>query len=583
MNRSGPRGLLAVTASLLGALATAMPAFGADTFTPNPVNVTLQAGASTTVQKTLHLDALPGAADIVVAIDTTSSMTAAIAQAKMQATDLCADVKMAIPGARFAAVDFEDYPGMPFGSAADTPYALLTPGYVDDCATFSAAIATMVADAGGDFPEAYNRVFFEAVNDPVLLASRNPAAVRFAVVLGDAPPHDATQTQAPSCGNRPPTDFGRDGVAGGGDDIETEAAIAGLVSDETTLLMIRFLNLIPLACYSELTSPTGGTAVNAGSDLSDTIIDQIEAAAAQIDTVELVVSGMCPPVGITFSPAPPYGPFTAPVDIVFDETITAPTLVGLYSCAITAVVDGTPRAVQNVNVTVVPGPPATLTLAPETATNTVDAEHCVTATVTDQFGNPTPGITVRFSVTGAATTGGSATTNASGQATFCYTSALPGSDVIRAYADTNNNGVQDAGEPGDTAAKLWVLPASTPGCKVTYGGRITAANGDKATFGGNAMVPASGPKGQAEYQDHGPAADLNVHSIDVLAVTCSADGKSASIFGTATVNGAGSFNFRIDVTDNGEPGAGSDTYRIRLSTGYDSGVQILLGGNIQLH
>ncbi len=584
MSRSTLRRLLVVAAALVvGSLATAIPAFGADTFTPNPVNVILPAGGSTTVNKTLHLDALPGAADIIVAVDTTSSMTDAIDQAKAQANQLCVDVRNQIPGARFAAVDFEDYPGMPFGGPGDTPYLLLTPGYVADCTVFSAAIATMVDDGGGDFAEAYNRVFYEAVNDPVLLASRNPDAVRFAVVLGDAPPHDATQTQAPSCGDRPPTDFGRNGVPGGGDDIETEAAIAGLIADQTTLLMIRYSNFIPLACYSELANPTGGTAVNAGADLSGTIIAQIQAAAAQIDTVDLVVSGMCPPVGITFNPTPPYGPFTAPVDINFTETITAPTLVGVYSCAVTAVVDGTPRAIQHVNVTVIPGPPATLTLAPKTATNTVDAQHCVTATVKDQFGNPTPGITVRFSVTGPGATSGARTTDANGEATFCYTSALPGSDVIKAFADTNDNTVQDVGEPSDTATKVWVLPTSTPGCKVTYGGRITAADGDKATFGGNAMVPASGPRGQEQYQDHGSALNLNVHSIDVLAVTCSRDGKSASIFGTATINGSGTFDFRIDVTDNGEPGAGSDTYRIRLSSGYDSGEQTLLGGNVQLH
>jgi hypothetical protein len=76
---------------------------------------------------------------------------------------------------------------------------------------------------------------------------------------------------------------------------------------------------------------------------------------------------------------------------------------------------------------------------------------------------------------------------------------------------------------------------------------------------------------------------LDVHSIDVLAVICNLGGKSASIFGTATIKGAGSFDYRIDVTDNGQPGIGSDTYRIRLSTGYDSGEQTLVGGNIKLH
>lgn len=227
------------------------------------------------------------------------------------------------------------------------------------------------------------------------------------------------------------------------------------------------------------------------------------------------------------------------------------------------------------------GPPATLDLVPPTATNTVGDQHCVLATVRDAFGNPTPGITVRFSVAGSVTTSGSATTDAAGEAEFCYTGpALPGADTITAYADTDGDSVNDADEPEDRAAKTWVLPGSTAGCKVTYGGRITAANGDKATFGGNAK--ADGLKGQEQYQDHGPATPMNVHSIDVDAVLCSPDGTQASIFGTATVNGSGSFDYRIDLKDLGEPGSG-DTYRIRLSNGYDSGEQTLSGGNVQIH
>jgi hypothetical protein len=226
------------------------------------------------------------------------------------------------------------------------------------------------------------------------------------------------------------------------------------------------------------------------------------------------------------------------------------------------------------------GPPAVLDLTPVTDTNVVDAQHCVTASVEDQFANPTPGITVRFSVTGSVATSGSDTTDVNGDAEFCYTGpALPGSDSISAYADTNGNSVQGPGEPGDTATKEWVIPQSTPGCKVTYGGRIEASNGDKATFGGNAQAPT---KGQEQYQDHGSAVNLNVHSIDVQAVTCSVDGTQASIFGEATVNGSGTFDYRIDLEDHGEPGT-SDTYRITLSSGYDSGEQVLESGNVQIH
>jgi Bacterial Ig-like domain (group 1) len=568
-------------------LGTAGTAAAVDSFNPAVVDVTLGAGESTTIDKTLHLDELPGAADIILAIDTTGSMCDAIAQAQAEATQIVTEVQNEIPGARFAVVDFRDYPFDPYGDPGDSPYSLLTAGFTADAAVVNAAIATMACGGGNDTPESYNRVFFEAYSDPVLGASRNPEAVQFLVVLGDAPPHDPTQTVAPACGDQPPVDPGRDAVPGTADDLETEDTIAGLNTNDITLLMVAYLGILP--CYEELAAAGGGDAVAGGAaeDLSQQILDAIEAAARQIDEVVLEVTGVgCQtPAGlnITFNPPnpPPYGPFTAPVDIVFQETITAPTLPGDYSCVVTAIVDGTPRARQLVNVTVTPGPPATLVLEPESDENVVDEEHCVTATVEDEFGNPTPGITVVFSVSGASSASGSAVTDAAGQATFCYTGPpLPGVDVILAFADTDGDGVLDPGEPSDRASKTWVIPPSTEGCKVTGGGRITAANGDKATFGGNAK--GTGPSGNEEYQDHGPAMDINVHSIEIQSVVCSADGTMASIFGTATIDGSGVYDFRIDVEDLGEPGR-NDRYRIRLSNGYDSGDQQLRSGNIQIH
>jgi Mg-chelatase subunit ChlD len=654
MGTSVLRRLLILAALVVGSLATAVPSFGADSFSPNPVNVTLSAGQSTTIDKTLHLDALPGAADVIIAIDTTGSMGSAIAQAKAQATALCNDVKSAIPGARFAVVDFKDVPDRP----ATQGVLILTPVFVADCATVQAAINTMSASGGGDFPEAYNWVFHKSYSDPVLDASRNPAAVQFVVVLGDAPPHNSpAPAVAPACGNQPPADAG----------ITSDSEIAGLNANDITLLMINYGS--ELSCYQQLASATGGTAVNSGGDLSSEIIAQINASASHIDSVNLVVSAGCQ-LGVSFTPSPPYGPFTAPVDIHFQESITAPTTPGSYSCTVTAIVDGTARAVQVINATVTAGPPAHITLTPATDTNPAGQPHCVTATVTDSFGNPVPGVTVNFNVTGANTATGAGLTDAGGHATFCYTGthvgldtitatavggsnpsatatkryvpaapasltltpaaatnvvgtqhcvtatvrdafgnlvpgtpvdfsvagassasgtvttgadgtatfcyigpALPGNDVITATAQTGTH-------PSATATKAWVLPSSTAGCKVTGGGRITAANGDKATFGGNAK--GTGPSGDEEYQDHGAATNINVHSSSVLAVTCSADGTSASIFGTATVNGGGSYDFRIDVKDLGEPGT-ADRYRIRLSNGYDSGDQQLGSGNIQIH
>jgi hypothetical protein len=274
------------------------------------------------------------------------------------------------------------------------------------------------------------------------------------------------------------------------------------------------------------------------------------------------------------------------------------TLAGLYT--IEGTYDPAPASPHagssgSDTIEVEPGPPAILTLTPTAATNPVNDQHCVTATVTDEFGNPTPGVTVRFSVTGANPTSGSDVTNAAGQAKFCYTGILAGGDVIRAFADTNNNGTRDLAtvppEPEGEAAKAWTAPPSTPLCVVeftTLGIQIIARNGDHGTGGGNVHVSEAGlASGSQEYHDHGPAEPINVHATEILAVVCTttANGKQSTIYFNANVDGAGPRPGRIEVEDNGEPGS-TDTYWIIVSklTGlYDSGKQALKGGNVQIH
>jgi hypothetical protein len=236
--------------------------------------------------------------------------------------------------------------------------------------------------------------------------------------------------------------------------------------------------------------------------------------------------------------------------------------------------------------------PTTLTLEPTAPPpNTVGTQHCVTATVRDQFGNPMPDVTVRFSVptavaTQASPASGSATTDENGEAKFCYSASLPGEDAIHAFADTNDDDDQDPGEPFGDATKTWILPLSTAFCevKITQGGWIIANNGDRASFGGNAKVSgdAETVQGQEQYTDHGPLTPMNVHSIELLATTCSDDLTMATIYGTATIDGSGMYVFRIDVTDMGEPER-SDSYGIMLSNGYVSGQHQLQGGNVQIH
>ncbi len=109
-----------------------------------------------------------------------------------------------------------------------------------------------------------------------------------------------------------------------------------------------------------------------------------------------------------------------------------------------------------------PPPPAALALAPTSASRAVGVQHCVVATVTDAAGNPRASVVVRFAVTGANAGSGRGVTNAAGQAQFCYTGTKTGADTVTAFADTNGNGIRDAGEPQATCAVTYTPAAPGP-------------------------------------------------------------------------------------------------------------------------
>jgi RHS repeat-associated protein len=75
-----------------------------------------------------------------------------------------------------------------------------------------------------------------------------------------------------------------------------------------------------------------------------------------------------------------------------------------------------------------------LALRPDTATNPLGALYTATAVATDASGEPLPNVTVRFTVLSGPNAGktGQAVTDASGMATFSYTSTQAGLDTLRA-------------------------------------------------------------------------------------------------------------------------------------------------------
>lgn len=89
-----------------------------------------------------------------------------------------------------------------------------------------------------------------------------------------------------------------------------------------------------------------------------------------------------------------------------------------------------------------------ISLTPPDATNPVNTEHCVTATVVDQFGVPQAGENIFFQVRGAnGVLNGVQPTDNSGQAQYCYIGTVIGRDTIIASIGTTPT--------RDTAFKTW--------------------------------------------------------------------------------------------------------------------------------
>lgn len=140
-----------------------------------------------------------------------------------------------------------------------------------------------------------------------------------------------------------------------------------------------------------------------------------------------------------------------------------------------------------------------------------------------------------------------------------------------------------------TAAGLYAISAAysgdathsgSSGKTVTGGGQVQGTG--RANFGFVAQQRTSGGtaavSGQIDYFDH----DKGLHvrgSVTALAVT----GNTATFSGSCTFRTPGAdpspCTFSVDVTDNGEPGGGSDAFTI---SGPDANGGTILRGNIQV-
>ena len=97
----------------------------------------------------------------------------------------------------------------------------------------------------------------------------------------------------------------------------------------------------------------------------------------------------------------------------------------------------------------------TFDLSPERASLTTGDIATFDVKTRTPSGSAQAGVPVRYSVVGINNTQGSVKTDSEGSATFEYIGANPGSDFVTVYADLNNNGQRDDGEPQRQANIDW--------------------------------------------------------------------------------------------------------------------------------
>jgi uncharacterized membrane protein YgcG len=303
--------------------------------TPAIASLTVPAGGSAATSISIGVPAggttpPPTAVDVEIAIDTTGSMTTGIAQARADATALMTSMRVKIPGAKFAIVQFRDF--------GDTPVYNVEQPMTSNTALVNAALGRLVAFAGGDAPEAINLVYHNAAvpNTGGPIGWRAGVA-KFLVVLSDASPHGAGTAGIANC-----TDPSVDPLG-----FNTATTLAELSAAGRSLFMVLEPGAITssLACYQFLSLAVGGNSrgLPGGTNLATQLVPLISGTATTVANLNLVVANSGPvPALNSWISMPTLGPIAMPATVPATITVNPPTgtPAGLYHFNLIALADG---------------------------------------------------------------------------------------------------------------------------------------------------------------------------------------------------------------------------------------------------
>ncbi|MFI0797788.1 von Willebrand factor type A domain-containing protein [Amycolatopsis lurida] len=302
------RPLLAVLAAVSSMLAsTAVAAAAPPGVDPATLDLTLNAGQSTTVTKNVTTSAVPPNPDLVLLADTTGSMGGPIGNVRTNAGAITADVLAAQPTAQFGVAEYKDF--------TDSVPFKVNQGITGDTTAVQTGINQWAASGGGDTPEANLNALYQLATGAVAF---RPDGTRIIAWFGDAPSHD------PSGGHT------------------LAQTIAALQAAKIRVVAVNVGALDATGQASAITSATGGVLLNnvPAGQVSQAILDGIK--SIEVTVTPKVTS--CDPQ-LTATNDPGSVKVTSGGVATFTETIKAAAgaAPGTYQCVVDYQVDGVSR------------------------------------------------------------------------------------------------------------------------------------------------------------------------------------------------------------------------------------------------
>ncbi len=377
---------------------------------PKVITATLQPGESITESKQAIIPRSFPAADIVLAFDTTVSMSGFISQAKAEGINIVDELSGLIEDGRFAIVYHGDYPraynsfdyNAGYGSGNDVPYRLAQPLTADRTLIVN-GINNVLNTSGADGPESYVTVMYESVAELIgdphptqgVLGYR-PGSRKLLIHFHDNVPHDNNlnegvpgKTGILTTGGEPGRNLIMDETSDPSrigppfnDDLNLQTVLAQMAANNVTLIAVR-----TSTAYQEYwnywAGLTGGRVLlltSGATTIAEAVRQAIEQEAGMIGRVTLQPSaGFESWVNVTPSE---YLSVTTPSELNFNVVIAPPlgTPTGTYTFTLTLIGDGAAYGRQAIIITV----PETSTPTP---TNTPTPTDTPTPTPTE---TPTP-------------------------------------------------------------------------------------------------------------------------------------------------------------------------------------------------